>query len=562
MLNFLPFIIIFFAVSFQAKASQPLIDIDTPQYQIGKSMSFYEDSEGQVNFSEIEKIPENVFQPMNQDVATYLFSESTYYYKFKVINTEEQTVNRIIVFETPWLDSIKVKIISKNGLQTNLMTGNALPFSQRAIPHPNPNVEHEFAPGVSEVFIEVKTRDPFIVPISITDQQVFLKAQIFDINIAVLIYGILASMILYHLVLFFSLKLRYYGFYVLYVSSFLLMNASYNSYTFEPFFAEQPAIQNWMQSSTIFLFSICGLLFARSFLNLKKYLPNAQQATDTLIGLFIVTMIGSAYFGYHYHVILAISMSILFSIFVFSIALITWLKGNQSARFFLLGTTAGLIGTSITALTVMSLIPYSYMGYHAIDFGMVIDSILLSFALVDKVKNSEKNTLRAETLAKTDELTGLLNRRAYNEIYELDQTQNKKLSKTNLSTMMIDIDHFKKVNDNFGHKAGDIVLQRVAHLIHSLVKTTDHVFRMGGEEFLILMPDTDSSLANHIAERIRHSIENLNIVIDNNTINITVSIGISENLSQENGIQLSEVNADKALYQAKQTGRNKVIFST
>jgi len=554
--------LVLFIISFSAKASQTLIDIAEPQYKIGKSTLFYEDTEHTVDFSQIEKLPANLFQAVEQNVATDLFTDSIYYYQFDVINTHDSHVNRLLVFETPWLDSIKVKIISPNGLHSDYLTGNIFPYSQRAIANPNPNIDHDFAAGLSKVYIQVKTRDPFIVPISILDRETFLQDQIFDFSITALIYGVLFAMILYHLILFMNIKLRYYGFYVLYLLSFIASNASYNNFTFHLFFADLPNVQNWIQSYTIFLFSICGLLFAKSFLSLKHYLPVAHKLTNYLIMFFVSTMIISAFFGYHYHVIFAISMSVLFSIFVFGIALLSLLKGNRSARFFLLGTTTGLIGTSITAFTVMSLIPYSDIGYHAIDYGLVIDSILLSFALVDRVKSNEKEKQLAEKSAKTDELTGLPNRRAYNEICHNKIHKDNKLHTTKMSTMMIDIDHFKEVNDTYGHPAGDIVLQRVARLLHSSIKATDYVFRMGGEEFLILMPDTDISLASHLAERIRLAVENMDVVIENNPINITISIGISEHITTNSCINLSEVKADKALYQAKQSGRNKVILSS
>ena len=125
--HFLGLALVLFIISFSAKASQPLIDIAEPQYQIGKSTLFYEDIEHTVDFSQIEKLPVNLFQKLEQNVATNLFTDSTYYYQFDIINTNENYVNRLLVFETPWLDSIKVKIISPNGLHNDYLTGNIFP---------------------------------------------------------------------------------------------------------------------------------------------------------------------------------------------------------------------------------------------------------------------------------------------------------------------------------------------------------------------------------------------------------------------------------------------------
>jgi len=261
--------LVLFIISFSANASQTLIDIAEPQYKIGKSTLFYEDTEHTVDFSQIEKLPANLFQAVEQNVATDLFTDSIYYYQFDVINTHDSHVNRLLVFETPWLDSIKVKIISPNGLHSDYLTGNIFPYSQRAIANPNPNIDHDFAAGLSKVYIQVKTRDPFIVPISILDRETFLQDQIFDFSITALIYGVLFAMILYHLILFMNIKLRYYGFYVLYLLSFIASNASYNNFTFHLFFADLPNVQNWIQSSYYFSIFYLWIIVCKIFLEFK-----------------------------------------------------------------------------------------------------------------------------------------------------------------------------------------------------------------------------------------------------------------------------------------------------
>ncbi len=323
----------------RAVALSPL-DITHPNYQIGHATSFYEDVSNSVDFNKITDVPADDFKPLQQAVSAHLFTNSTFYYRFNVINPLSQAINRLVVFETPWLDSIQIKVIAPNQTTQQYVTGNIYPFKQRAVEHPYPNIEHSFEPGISTVYIQVKTRDPFIVPISILDRETFFKDKVFNIGITAFVYGIIMAMLLYHLILFISIKLRYYAYYALYLTDFLIANASYNGYTFQFIFAELPTVQNWLQSSTIFLFSIFGLLFAKSFLNLKRYLPAAQKSINALILIFISTMLFSALFGYHVHIILAIAMSILFSVYVFAIALMSLTKGNKSALFFLLGTTA------------------------------------------------------------------------------------------------------------------------------------------------------------------------------------------------------------------------------
>lgn len=561
MLKLLSFLFTVFALLSHAQATLPAVDISQPNYQIGKSTEFFEDTQSTINFSEITQFPQNQFEPLNNDVSTRLFTQSTLYYKFKVINPKNTREKRVVVFETPWLDSIKVLVVSPDQTKANYTTGNLYPFSQRAIEHHNPNIQHEFEPGLSTVYVQVKTRDPFIVPISILESETLFQDQLIDVSLTMFIYGFILAMTLYHFILYVNIKLPYYAFYVLYLTSFLAANAAYNGYTYQWLIPNMPTLQNWLQSTHIFLFAIFGLLFARSFLNLQKYIPSAYTALNILIVVFIATLIISSLFGYHYHVMLSIAMSIIFSGFVFSAALLSLLKGNTYARYFLLGTTAGLIGTTITALTVMALIPYSDLGYQAIDFGMLIDSILLSFALVDRLKSNEREKERAEQLAKIDALTSLQNRSAFNEFCQL-QTEHKARNQNSLTfALLVDLDYFKQVNNTYGHATGDLVLQRVARLLRHSLKSSDHLFRFAGEEFLILLESSSLQNAKQRAEQIQAAITNMTVDFSNHSISVTASIGITEFLIDNNASEVVEHKAIEAIYQAKQMGTNQIVIA-
>ena len=129
--------------------------------------------------------------------------------------------------------------------------------------------------------------------------------------------------------------------------------------------------------------------------------------------------------------------------------------------------------------------------------------------------------------------------------------------------MMIDIDHFKKINDQYGHQAGDQALVKVARAIHEALRTDDVLCRYGGEEFCVLLPNTNLNYAHQVGERIRNKIEKLEIRYEKHCIRLTASIGIAD---LANSPKLSVMgllgHADQALYTAKHQGRNCcVIFS-
>jgi diguanylate cyclase (GGDEF)-like protein len=128
-----------------------------------------------------------------------------------------------------------------------------------------------------------------------------------------------------------------------------------------------------------------------------------------------------------------------------------------------------------------------------------------------------------------------------------------------LSVLMLDIDFFKRFNDTYGHACGDVVLQMVASVIQQNTRNQDMAARYGGEEFVVMLCDTPLATAQKIAERIRNSIENLDILYDGQHLNLTISIGAAEYDPQRDQTAKSLVDrADKALYTSKQTGRNKV----
>lgn len=164
-----------------------------------------------------------------------------------------------------------------------------------------------------------------------------------------------------------------------------------------------------------------------------------------------------------------------------------------------------------------------------------------------------------KTLAFTDALTGAVNRHQFNKVLA-DEITRADFDKLPLSIMLLDIDHFKQVNDNFGHGVGDEVLIMFYRACKLAVRASDVVARIGGEEFVIILPKTNDKNAYQFAERLREKIQQLEVVIDEHKIDLTVSIGVSQWKNDSfSSAEEFVANADKLLYQAKNNGRNRVI---
>ena len=162
-----------------------------------------------------------------------------------------------------------------------------------------------------------------------------------------------------------------------------------------------------------------------------------------------------------------------------------------------------------------------------------------------------------EELATTDPLTGILNRRACLQRGTMLAQTAKRFGHP-LTVMMVDIDHFKQVNDNHGHETGDAILRLFTSVVKDCLREVDGFGRLGGEEFAVLMPQTTRAGAGIAAERIRRAVERTTLNRDGKVLSITVSIGVVTG-----GDTLDEAlrKADEALYRAKQTGRNRVAMA-
>lgn len=172
---------------------------------------------------------------------------------------------------------------------------------------------------------------------------------------------------------------------------------------------------------------------------------------------------------------------------------------------------------------------------------------------------SERKALENELLkqASTDALTGIANRRHFITQAELEMSRSRRFARP-LSVMMLDVDHFKAINDRYGHGVGDVVLQGVVRRANESLRQSDQLARFGGEEFVAFLPETNLAAAVVVAERTRQHVAERPMIATGQAVSCTVSIGIAE--MQENDIGIDDVlrRADEALYRAKQQGRNRV----
>ncbi len=169
----------------------------------------------------------------------------------------------------------------------------------------------------------------------------------------------------------------------------------------------------------------------------------------------------------------------------------------------------------------------------------------------------EKANRELEQIAAYDSLSGLLNRRSlfHRIAVEMDRAIRLEMP---LTGMMIDLDHFKEVNDNFGHQCGDLVIRELGTRLQAGLRKYDYAGRYGGEEFFVVLSNSTTEQASRIAERFRREMEDMRFTCNAEEIRVTVSIGVAAYMPGENQENWIE-RADRAMYQAKQAGRNRVV---
>lgn len=198
------------------------------------------------------------------------------------------------------------------------------------------------------------------------------------------------------------------------------------------------------------------------------------------------------------------------------------------------------------------------------DHGKVDKLCILIYDATDQALNKlrvEGLNAQLQTMSRVDGLTGLYNRRYWQERFEREfklSTRNKSC----MSLMMLDIDHFKAVNDTYGHQTGDEVIKNIADIIRQATRETDIAGRYGGEEFVILLPDTPCENAITVAQRIRKAVMGTIVKYEQHEVNYTCSVGVADLQATYTKPQMWIEAADKALYAAKEGGRNKVHIAS
>lgn len=541
--------------------------------------------------------------------------------RFRIHNPRPEPQNWMLISDWPLLDDVRLqtRTLPTGQWSTPEQTGDRTPLEQRSVSHRLPVLKLALTgEATTEVYVRVQSHNTMLIPLSLIEASAFNDWDHQQDALLAAFFSVLLAMLCYNACLLSFTRDSSYLFYCWYVGGIILFELAVtgtgNFYLWNE--------MTWLRErcypvTTAFVF-IGAALFLRNFLQLKTFGGWALRLnTYFLIYWWLALVLGSV------EVALISDLqdlaSMLSCIAGLGTTVYMWHKNNVSAKYFTIAWAFLIIATFFFAASMNGLIERTPATQYSHMIGFVLEVILLSFALAERInreraareeaqqsalllsqqvaqerdaKMQSQNALidmqrranedlelrvsdrtaelqramsnleianrELSKLSHTDGLTQVSNRRYFDQVFE-DELHRGSRSQQPLSLLLVDLDHFKQVNDQHGHLTGDECLRQVAKTIGQVInRSTDLVARYGGEEFAVLLPFTSAEQAIPIAESIRREIAALDMIVQGKRVELSVSIGIAGWIPgiNESSRKLIE-SADAALYQAKHAGRNQ-----
>ena len=562
-----------FAMVFSALATSEELKLSSfEQGMIGTKISYFQEQEGRpLPLAEaVQRFAQNEATASSGDAISLGIGVRPVWLKTTINNDYESEKFYRLSVETPWLDYIDTYLVHDNQVVNTIQGGDAYDFDERPMQYRYYAFETQFAPGKTDVYIRVDSAGPMAIPVRLAEVPLARARDIATGYEYGILYGIMLALGLYNLLLYLSIRLPEFGLYSFYLFGFVINSVSYTGQIHTVLTPDLgPYFQDWLDISLMITYSILGLHFARVVLKTKEYAPKLDKFVVWFtivipVGMVFGAIVNSLFFS----MILAFILNTSFA-FLFIIMGYRALKADvPNAWLFFISSVTAATCICISTAAVAGLLPYNDVTFKLIEVGMAFEAILLAVLLAQRFREAQQGKITAETHARTDDLTHLFNRRGFRDTADIIWQQHIR-EQRDVSVILLDIDRFKSINDTYGHATGDLVLSEIAKCIEESARKSDVTARWGGEEFILMLPETEQHAAVLQAERLRLAIEGHQVHYAGETLKITASIGVAgTNEGHFDGLELGDIGierminkADEALYEAKRNGRNQVHAS-
>ncbi len=532
------------------------------------------------------------FQPLPGGSPAFGFRPGAFWFYLPLVNQHPDEPRWTLVQEYALSDYIDIYLRYPDGRIVHKASGDHLPFANRFIRYRHPNVRLELPLDERvELLVRVQSQSSMQVPLTLYTPQALSEVMRDSQFSTGLYYGIVLALLFYNLVLWLMLRDASYFWYLLHNAAFGLVLFTLNGYGFEYLWPNSAWLADASVPISICLALVGMQLFARSFLELPQRWKAGNAVSLGVAGFFAALAVASIWLPYRIATPLASRAVLVGVLWIIAAAIVMLRRGYRPARIFLLAWSLFLAGTAAFTLLAFGVLPQNFWTQNGVQIGSALEMLLLSLALgsryaglrnenirVVQRANEELErsvTARTEQLRRTmaqlgeanvqlreysrrDPLTGAYNRRHFRE--SLQAMLQGRRDGAPLALLMLDLDHFKAINDSHGHLAGDDCLTAAARWIAEVAEPHGGlVARFGGEEFVVLLPGLSAAAAMQVAEAIRLRIRQAPVPCGDEAIPLSVSIGVHGiGAGSEAGPDDVIRHADAALYRAKSEGRDRV----
>ena len=464
-----------------------------------------------------------------------------------------------------WIDLFVPEKGSADGYR-RLSEGSNRPPSPEGYRHRNVyfKIPADFDPG-RYWYLRIRSDLALSEPITLWPVERLWSVSSPNLLIPAFTYGILMAMAAYNFFILLTLGARVYLYYTLYIGFTLLWQFFAQGYV-HFFFDFGPGVFVRIDYLLGPCAAVFTLLMIRSFLDTGPKMPKIDKCLLVVVAGFMFTAILVLMDRYDLSDPFGNILGLVMTGFLVTATVIRISQGYRPAWLLLPAWFFVTIGISVYLLQNLRMLPINVWTTNAHLFGASLESIFLSFALAARIKalESERAQLveserRYKNLSLTDSLTGLYSRRYFDEKLRVEVELAGRISRP-LVLVVLDIDDFKAVNDTYGHPVGDQVLVALGDIIRTSIRKEDIACRYGGEEFGLILPTTDRTDAEGVAERVRSRFAEHRFKADGaRTFTCTVSLGLALWKSDYRSPSDLLQKADEALYRAKSAGKNRVV---
>lgn len=355
------------------------------------------------------------FTANSNSIPNFGYTSSTYWVKFKLLNQSDLT-ERLFEIAYPPLHEIEIYLFDATGLRNQIQLGAKYPFENRLVSNPNYVFLFDIQKGEEiNFYIRYKTDGSMQMPMYVWDNNGFQKKRQFDFLQMGIFYGVIGIMIIYNLFLYFALRHRSFLFYILFIFCVGLINLSLSGFAYQYVWPESPW---WNMRSIVFFLSLGGvfsLYFTKSFLHVEEYVPRARKIFFLFIILNCMNLL-LVMISYKMALnVMAITITSMI-IFILIVAFACWKRGARQARFFIIGWFVFLVGSMLSILADSAIIPLNDFTRNVWHISFILEVILLSLALADRInilqneknqavfKANESQQLAVENLKRSDAL--------------------------------------------------------------------------------------------------------------------------------------------------------------